>query len=62
MAQPGLITEFLKTKDSYNLNAVTQAVGLAALNDYESMKRNAARVAAPPGNAPRRPWKRSGSW
>ncbi len=46
VAQPAIINEFLKTKDSYNLNAVTQKVGLAALHDYEHMKRNAARVAA----------------
>lgn len=44
VANPAIIGEFLKTKDSYNLNAVTQAVGLAALNDYEYMKMNAARV------------------
>jgi len=46
VANPAIIEEFLKTKDSYNLNAVTQAVGLAALNDCEHMKRNASRVAA----------------
>lgn len=44
VANPAIIGEFLKTKDSYNLNAVTQAVGLAALSDYEYMKQNAARV------------------
>lgn len=46
VANPAIIGEFLKTKDSYNLNAVTQAVGLAALNDYDYMRRNAARVVA----------------
>jgi histidinol-phosphate aminotransferase len=44
VANPAIIGEFLKTKDSYNLNVVTQTVGLAALEDYEWMKRNAARV------------------
>ena len=44
VANPAIIGEFLKTKDSYNLNAVTQAVGLAALSDYAHMKQTAARV------------------
>lgn len=44
VANPIIIAEFLKTKDSYNLNAVTQAVGIAALSDYEYMKQNAGRV------------------
>lgn len=44
MAQPDIINEFLKTKDSYNLNAVTQAAGLAAVQDDDTMRANASRV------------------
>jgi len=44
VARPELIAELLKTKDSYNLNAVTQHVGLAAFTDYEHMQANADRV------------------
>lgn len=44
VAQPALIQEFLKTKDSYNLNAVAQAVGTAAMQDYVYMQSSAARV------------------
>lgn len=45
-AQPAIISEFLKTKDSYNLSALTQAAGLAALADYGHMEANAAKVCA----------------
>ncbi|HEO72211.1 MAG TPA: histidinol-phosphate transaminase [Candidatus Hydrogenedentes bacterium] len=45
-ARPDIIAEFLKTKDSYNLNAITQAAGLAALEDYAVMETNAAKVRA----------------
>ena len=45
-AQPPIIEEFLKTKDSYNLNAMTQALGLAAIEDYAHMEANAAKVRA----------------
>jgi histidinol-phosphate aminotransferase len=44
VARPELIQEFLKTKDSYNMNAVAQAVGIAAMEDYACMRGNAARV------------------
>ena len=44
VADPALINEFLKTKDSYNMNAVAQAVGLAAIADWELMRENAAKV------------------
>ena len=37
MANPALIAEFMKTKDSYNLNVSTQAAGIAAIEDYEYM-------------------------
>ncbi len=43
-AQPAIIGEFLKTKDSYNLNAIIQAAGVAALNDYAYMEANAQKV------------------
>ncbi len=46
VAQPEIIAEFLKTKDSYNLNAATQAAGLAAMQDYAHMETNAARIRA----------------
>lgn len=32
-ARPEIIAEFMKTKDSYNLNAATQSAGVAALQD-----------------------------
>ena len=44
VAQPALIQEFLKTKDSYNMNAVAQAVGIAAMEDYTYMQASAAQV------------------
>src|SRR5690606_19881303 len=36
----------LKTKDSYNLNACSQAAARAALSDYDAMRANAERVRA----------------
>lgn len=45
-AHPDLIAEFMKTKDSYNVNGVTQAAGIAALQDYGWMETNVARVRA----------------
>lgn len=44
IANPDLLAAFWKTKDSYNVNAATQAAGLAAINDYEHMLGNVARV------------------
>ncbi len=44
IAQPDTIQSLLKTKDSYNLNAMTQAAGIAAMNDYGSMETNARKV------------------
>jgi histidinol-phosphate aminotransferase len=46
VARPEIISEFMKTKDSYNLNAVAQAVGTAAMNDYDHMLANVAKVHA----------------
>jgi len=44
VAQPDLIREFAKTKDSYNVNAVTQAAGLAAVSDQEYLRGNVAKI------------------
>lgn len=44
VARPEIIGEFLKVKDSYNLNAVAQAAGLAAMRDYGHMAANAEKV------------------
>jgi histidinol-phosphate aminotransferase len=43
-AQPDLIAEMFKVKDSYNVSMLTQVVGLAALRDWEAMQANAARI------------------
>lgn len=37
VAQPALINEFMKIKDSYNMNAFSQAAGLAAMQNYDYM-------------------------
>lgn len=44
VAHPDVIAEFMKTKDSYNLNAFSQAAGLAAFLDYDHMRENAEKV------------------
>jgi histidinol-phosphate aminotransferase len=46
IAQPHLIAEFMKTKDSYNMDVFSQAAGLAAMQDYAHMQANTARVRA----------------
>lgn len=46
VAQPPLIKEFLKTKDSYNLNAYSQAAALAAIEDYAAMEAVADKIRA----------------
>ena len=46
VARPPIAAEFLKTKDSYNLNAYSQAAALAALADYAHMEANAAKIRA----------------
>lgn len=46
VAQPDIIREFLKTKDSYNMNSVAQAVGKAAIEDQETMLANTGKVKA----------------
>jgi histidinol-phosphate aminotransferase len=45
-AQPDTIAEFMKTKDSYNLNALTQALGKAALSDMDWVAANAKKIRA----------------
>jgi len=45
-AQPDIVESFMKTKDSYNVNAVTQAAGIAAIQDYAHMEENVARICA----------------
>lgn len=44
VARPELIGEFLKTKDSYNLNGLNQAAGIAALSDHGHFEMNVARI------------------
>lgn len=46
VAQPALIDEFMKIKDSYNVNAFTQAVGTAAMLEYDAMQASVAKVRA----------------
>lgn len=46
VAHPAIIQEFLKTKDSYNLNLFSQTAGTAAMEDYAYMRANAAKVCA----------------
>ncbi len=45
-AQPELIREMLKVKDSYNVDRLTQALGKAALEDRAYMLANVARIRA----------------
>ena len=46
VAQPAVIAEFMKVKDSYNLSAASQAAALAAINDYDHMRANVRKVRA----------------
>jgi len=46
VGNPALINEFVKIKDSYNLNAFSQVAGTAAMEDYDYMLRNVAKVRA----------------
>jgi histidinol-phosphate aminotransferase len=45
-AQPALIDEMMKVKDSYNVDMLTQALGKAALEDRDHMLANARRIRA----------------
>lgn len=44
VANPAIIAEFMKTKDSYNMNAISQLVGLLAMDDYAHMEASAGKV------------------
>lgn len=46
VARPELINEFVKIKDSYNLNTFSQAAGLAAIEDDGYMKSRTAQIRA----------------
>jgi len=46
VAQPDIIAELMKVRDSYNLNAFSQAAGLAAMGDYQTMLENANKIRA----------------
>jgi histidinol-phosphate aminotransferase len=37
IANPTIMAEFLKTKDSYNMNQASQVAGIAAMQDYDYM-------------------------
>ena len=43
-AQPPLISEFMKIKDSYNMNILSQTAGLAAIHAYEYMQEQARKI------------------
>jgi len=43
---PDVIAQLGKVKDSYNVSRVATAAGVAALEDYEWMRRNTARIVA----------------
>ena len=43
---PALIAALYKLKDSYNVDALAQRLALAALNDLDHMRANAARIIA----------------
>jgi histidinol-phosphate aminotransferase len=45
-AHPTLISGMMKVKDSYNVNALSQACALAALRDQAHVQENAARIRA----------------
>ena len=49
VARPEIIREFLKTKDSYNVNAFSQAAAVAAMGDYAHMEANVAKIRATRG-------------
>lgn len=44
LAQPALITEMLKVKDSYNVNALSQTLALAAVKDQVTFRKNRSRI------------------
>ena len=46
VAQPEIVSEFMKVKDSYNMSAFSEAAALAAIEDYAYMRGNVERVRA----------------
>lgn len=46
VAHPEIIAGLMKVKDSYNVNRMAQAAGIAALDDIASMRDNANRIRA----------------
>jgi histidinol-phosphate aminotransferase len=46
IANPDLILEMNKVRDSYNVDMLTQVIGAAALRDSEAMRANASRIVA----------------
>lgn len=44
IANPAIIAEFQKTKDSYNLNVTSQTAATAAIHDYPYMQANAQKI------------------
>ncbi len=46
VARPEIVRQFFKTKDSYNINAFSQAAAVAAMGDYAHMEANVAKVRA----------------
>lgn len=46
IARAELVAEFMKIKDSYNCDALSQAAGVAALRDQEHLAGNRARIVA----------------
>lgn len=46
VAQPAIIDEFMKTKDSYNVNVFSQVAAEAAMRDYDWMLENTRKVCA----------------
>lgn len=46
VARPEIVAEFIKIKDSYNINAFSQAAAAAALRDYDYMRANVEKIRA----------------
>lgn len=46
VASEKIVTAMCKVKDSYNLNAITQAAAIAAISDQQHLKQNVAKVIA----------------
>jgi histidinol-phosphate aminotransferase len=44
VANPDIMAEFLKTKDSYNLSGAAQAAGIAAMQDYDYTMAQVAKI------------------